>query len=244
LIELLIVIAIIAILAAILFPVFSRAREQSRKTVCLSNLHQIGLAFASYVQDYDSSYPNNGDPYLWVGARFRWPLMSYLAAGQKEATDGSFNKTGGTPSILLCPSDSISAATFDGTSYGYSTCFYHTPAVVASLTIANLIPAVANPGAGAVCVTQIESALNNPATKALVGEYYNSHSFAGSTPIGYWGTLTASLGPGPDRWTGGRNYVFADCHAKFTFAGSMTPSAYDCPDMQLTPGGIGGSDLR
>ncbi len=57
LIELLVVIAIIAILAAILFPVFARAREQARKTVCLSNLKQIGLASLMYVQDYDETFP-------------------------------------------------------------------------------------------------------------------------------------------------------------------------------------------
>jgi len=57
LIELLVVIAIIAILAAILFPVFARAREQARKTVCLSNLKQIGLAALMYSQDYDEQFP-------------------------------------------------------------------------------------------------------------------------------------------------------------------------------------------
>ncbi len=57
LIELLVVIAIIAILAAILFPVFARAREQARKTVCLSNLKQIGLSALMYVQDYDETFP-------------------------------------------------------------------------------------------------------------------------------------------------------------------------------------------
>jgi len=57
LIELLVVIAIIAILAAILFPVFARAREQARKTTCLSNLKEIGLASLMYVQDYDEQFP-------------------------------------------------------------------------------------------------------------------------------------------------------------------------------------------
>jgi prepilin-type N-terminal cleavage/methylation domain-containing protein/prepilin-type processing-associated H-X9-DG protein len=57
LIELLVVIAIIAILASMLFPAFSRARESARKTVCVSNLKQIGTAVMMYTQDYDERYP-------------------------------------------------------------------------------------------------------------------------------------------------------------------------------------------
>ena len=50
LIELLVVIAIIAILAAILFPVFAQARENARKSACLSNMHQISSSILMYVQ--------------------------------------------------------------------------------------------------------------------------------------------------------------------------------------------------
>jgi len=57
LIELLVVIAIIAILAAILFPVFARARENARRTSCLSNVKQIALGIFMYSQDYDEKLP-------------------------------------------------------------------------------------------------------------------------------------------------------------------------------------------
>jgi prepilin-type N-terminal cleavage/methylation domain-containing protein/prepilin-type processing-associated H-X9-DG protein len=57
LIELLVVIAIIAILAAILFPVFARARENARRTSCLSNIKNLGLAVMQYTQDYDERMP-------------------------------------------------------------------------------------------------------------------------------------------------------------------------------------------
>ena len=55
LIELLVVIAIIAILAAILFPVFAQAKEAAKKTSCLSNLKQVGLAAVMYGGDNDDT---------------------------------------------------------------------------------------------------------------------------------------------------------------------------------------------
>jgi prepilin-type processing-associated H-X9-DG protein len=55
---LLVVIAIIAILAAILFPVFAQARAQARKISGASNLNQIGKATMMYVQDYDERFPS------------------------------------------------------------------------------------------------------------------------------------------------------------------------------------------
>lgn len=243
LIELLVVIAILAMLAAMLFPVLARSREQGRKVACLSNLRQIGIALRLYTQDYSEGYPNTNDPYLWVGRRWRWPMMPYLAIGQRQRADG-FDSQSGPASILLCPSDTLSGTGFDATSYGYSACFYHTPEQINAMRLGNLRIALNDPGPGAVCVTQTEAAVAFPAEKIIAGEWYNSHAFEGRGPVGYWGTLLGPRAPGPDRWTGARCYLFTDGHAKFLPATRLRPSADDCPDFHLTPNGLSGSDLR
>src|SRR5205823_14590218 len=51
------VIAIIAILAGMLFPVLAQAREKARGATCQSNLKQLGSAYMMYVQDYDDQFP-------------------------------------------------------------------------------------------------------------------------------------------------------------------------------------------
>ena len=58
LIEIIVVVAIIATIAALLFPVFARARERARESACISNLRQIGQAFRMYMADYDNERPD------------------------------------------------------------------------------------------------------------------------------------------------------------------------------------------
>jgi len=53
LIELLVVIAIIAVLLAIFIPVTRAARERGQRAVCLSNLHQLTMAWIAYADDHD-----------------------------------------------------------------------------------------------------------------------------------------------------------------------------------------------
>lgn len=73
LLELLIVIAILVLLAALLLPAFARSREDGRRSTCMSNLQQIALAVQQYAKDNDARYPltevnDEGDPYGWADA--------------------------------------------------------------------------------------------------------------------------------------------------------------------------------
>ncbi|MCS7225123.1 MAG: DUF1559 domain-containing protein [Armatimonadetes bacterium] len=76
LVEVLVVVGVIAALAAILFPVFSSARESARKAQCLSHLRQVSQAFLLYAQDADESFPYRiTDYHHWGGAGIgeSWP---------------------------------------------------------------------------------------------------------------------------------------------------------------------------
>lgn len=106
LIELLVVIAIIAILAAILFPVFGRARENARRSSCLSNMKQIGLGMMQYTQDYDEKFPAPGntafsgefrnDDGTAAKASWRQKIFPYVKSVQ----------------IFICPSNIAGGANF------------------------------------------------------------------------------------------------------------------------------------
>lgn len=68
LIELLVVVAIIAIMSGILFPVFMRAKEAAKQTMCLSNQKQMGMAMMMYLADHDDT---------WFGAATYSPLPGF-----------------------------------------------------------------------------------------------------------------------------------------------------------------------
>ena len=66
LVELLVVVAVIALLAAILFPVFMQSREKARASACFANYHQIGMAIQMYASDCDGDTPPDGGSFSGI----------------------------------------------------------------------------------------------------------------------------------------------------------------------------------
>ncbi len=82
LIELLIVVAIIAILAGMLLPALNSARERGKSIKCLSNLKQMGVANALYVDDNQEYYP-----FLYYG----WTSGLAAYTGNAKTMDSNAN---------------------------------------------------------------------------------------------------------------------------------------------------------
>ena len=228
-IELLAAISIIAVLAAILFPVLSATQEKARTAACQSNLRQIGIAFQEYVQDWDGGYPNTGNPLLWMGRFWRWPLKPYLSLAAEPLPGDPLHSVGGGPNVLLCPSDPDAEQLYDSTSYAYSMSFYVAPEDLSELK--SFGSTVTAPGP--TCTTQKECAVAYPSAKVLITEWTSNHE---KPNVGWNDPSTA--------WTGGRNCLFADGHARYLKSMQIQPASDGLPDVNLTVGGIEGKDLE
>lgn len=234
LIELLTVIGIIAVLAAILFPVLSQARGKARQARCLSNMQQIGVAIESYVQDHhgflptwsitnpgiDPWDPPSGNENLPVEGVATWDMsiMTYLK--QEE--------------LLICP-DNPNSKSREARSYA-----------IAQYT-QRPMPDPLNPS-NIIALGGYKDLIPLPSETVVVFE-------KGNNPPGAWGDALGQNvyqyhnvdSPGDDpgisgdddiiepadfpMWhSGGKNFLYLDYHAKWAkstagpFAHQPTPS--------------------
>ena len=124
LVELLVVIAIVAILIALILPAVQAARESARRSKCVNNLKQLGVAMACHSGAHQR-YPSNGWGHLWIGHPDRgtglkqpggwiYNLLAYVEQpGLRETGEGvtgnqqrrELARLAQTPlALMVCPS--------------------------------------------------------------------------------------------------------------------------------------------
>jgi prepilin-type N-terminal cleavage/methylation domain-containing protein/prepilin-type processing-associated H-X9-DG protein len=261
LVELLVVIAVIAVLAAIIFPIFSAAQERGRRSACLSNMRQIGVAVAQYVADNDEVYPTgvSGDP-EWIGQ-----VYPYL-----KSTD-----------VLKCPDDAtpvqsgsfVDSYAMNGNLFGYS--LFHRPLPFTSDTALTapsstaLLFEVSNVTDDIRCVVSpfsyANSAFGNGTGQCRIDVAPGGYTpcASGAAPIAIFGNTsgyalyaTGNMGGRTlngdyvfvPRHSGGSNYVACDGHAKWLHPQDISagfwayspdcdqqPSSTEPPDCQDHP---------
>ncbi len=113
LVELLVVITIIGILLALLLPALSAAREDSRQTICLSNLHELGLATTEYTTENNNFYPDHRSNEAetlyattepsWAGTMAYWPVDYRKEIGPYLAANADATKWSPNYGVFYCP---------------------------------------------------------------------------------------------------------------------------------------------
>lgn len=237
LIELLVVISIISVLAAILFPVFARARENARRASCLSNLKQIGLGLMQYTQDNDEKYPPNSS---CTGAVAPENCDGGLPVRDESQPFGNFRLFGtGSGSgyyrtwmdfifpytkslqVFTCPSHTTLS---NQPSYGYSRAFGGYQSAYLQY---------GGPGSDYVPISM--AAVTRPSEVICIMDFSNNYSYAGS-PYALRSNAASSdselnkmVAPHLD----GGNAVYADGHAKWrsrqTMIDSIGTGGSNCP---------------
>lgn len=210
LIELLIVVGIIAIIAAVLFPVFAQVRGKARSAACLSNMKQIGIGLMMYAQDYEETYPS--------------VIFDYYCSPMGDSFGGPTSGNSGTGfcpwqqliqpylkswDVLLCPSSSLRErfTASDGRSYfnvsngnytinqGFG---YRAPRGTSVITL---------------------SSLDHPADIVFATDATDQSTFFVYTTRPMWWNYVNNYAAGwyqlGDRHNGGNNIVYADGHARW-----------------------------
>jgi len=189
-------------LAAILFPVFAKAREKARQSSCLSNVKQLAIAAMSYAQDYDEIFAAYGRP--WVGTDavtgYACNYMSYITMLQPYIK---------SQQIAICPSlrrgaTNTNCCTRQSVTYSYApnhTYFTGENSVANGIAMSSFVVPATTIMIGEVSATQ-----DGCAGEFIIG----ASGWPAPTPADWGGgSLSAAI------HNDGSNYAFYDGHAKW-----------------------------
>jgi prepilin-type processing-associated H-X9-DG protein len=235
------VIAIMAILMALLFPVFSTSREKARQNACLTNLKQVGTALTAYAQDYDDVNVLSHDCGLSavLSAQVGSPVLVLYAHLLLPYTRSSIVYACGShpqvPAIPLTPfNDPTLGLNVPSLQVSYAINANNDDAILMNCTIQPSQRKVGFAGISRVRIPQPENRLalmeapteNNPTLTPPNGwRLYDPtrdpttmgcwlQALPVDNPIDCW-TNQSVLHPAGRRHTGGANYLFADGSAKW-----------------------------
>jgi prepilin-type N-terminal cleavage/methylation domain-containing protein/prepilin-type processing-associated H-X9-DG protein len=229
LIELLVVIVIIGILAGLLLPVLAKAKDKARETQCGNNLHQLGIAFALYHQDFSDLFPAPGSMHQYGPQPEDWIWWQYGRGVEHSSilpfVGNSFNST-----LFTCPADrealSLQAqGQLDTDPYRYSF----------SLTSYNVSNNTFNPGMSTI-ITQSRKVfpfhsadIKNPSAKImLVEEDRETIDDSRWVPVGSGGGNNRVT----DRHNGSKgNVVFGDGHLQAVTPDFGEDPTNNCPTL-------------
>ena len=196
LIELLIAVGIVAVIAAILLPVFGAVRERGRRTTCQSNLKQIALAMQQYVQDNGGTYPPT--PYDWAYGPYSYLKNVDVFRCPDHAANEVLDQFGVEPPVTL-PNHSV----WEGTTYPVDYTYNMSRLVVVPLPL----PTKATYGVH-------EASLATPSTIELNVDT----SWTDNDGDHYFRQVTTSCGRnflGNTLHSGAGNYSYVDGHVKW-----------------------------
>ncbi len=195
LLEVLVVLFVVCILAAFLFPVGSRSRESARRISCQSNLKQIGLGFLQYERDYDEKHP-----LAYADDDASGTYDASLDRGWMQIVQPYIKST----QVFQCPSELASySPPLRATDYWYS----------ATISQTKQLTDVAKPAQTVLCGDGIGMPAAFVATHGAIA--YNGNAPALKYNGDIWDTTEKTNGQGGRRHLDGLNFLFCDGHVKW-----------------------------
>jgi len=249
LIELLVVIAIIAILAAILFPVFAQAREQARKTTCLSNLKEIDLSVQMYVNDYDEVLPSSssngmvGEP-TYLCQPYAKSFAILFCPDRNLAVPGTGNNACGAIDNPNCEKKYYGYGWNVGSGFPGGYTGYWTDGLFASYNF-NVPYSYTSPGGVVYAGTTYQAvgksvaAITSPAMMFMMADTADTPR-ASMSHKRMSACVAPTVGDTMPRHSGGNSFCFVDGHVKFQKYVN-TPYHNDLNPSNATTGGPNGT---